>query len=173
MGMMRSGSTSSARGATIRPRHSGGGHALRRKPSSVRRPRGQAVVELALTLPILLLLMLGLINLGLMVNGQIILTHAAWEGARAGATLDRSKGEGDDAVRGAVRRAISGLDADALRDPQIAPAEAERNAAPWPGPRGSPLTLTLEYPLTLYLPFPLPVTLRASATTRIEYQNPP
>jgi Flp pilus assembly protein TadG len=44
--------------------------------------QGQAIVEFAVVLPILLLLMLGLINLGVLINAQIILTQAAWEGAR-------------------------------------------------------------------------------------------
>ena len=57
--------------------------------------RGQAIVEFAVVLPILLLLMLGLINLGVLINAQIILTQAAWEGARAGTTLNPSWGEGD------------------------------------------------------------------------------
>jgi len=44
----------------------------------------QAVVEFALVLPLLLFLLVGLIELGIVLQAQIILTNAAWEGARAG-----------------------------------------------------------------------------------------
>jgi hypothetical protein len=138
-----------------------------------REPDAQAVVEFAVVLPVLLLLILGLVNLGVLVNSQIILTQAVWEGARAGATLDPSDGNGDDQIRGAVRSALSGLaDPDAVGI-TIAPTEEQRQAMDWPKPRGEPLTVNLEYPLSLTLPFPVTVTLRAQGTSRIEYSNPP
>jgi Flp pilus assembly protein TadG len=47
-----------------------------------RRDRGAAAVELALVLPILLLVIFGVIDFGRMLNAQITLTQAAREGAR-------------------------------------------------------------------------------------------
>ena len=47
--------------------------------------RGQAAVELALCLPFVLLLLLLLVQLGLVVRAQLLVTHAAREGARAAA----------------------------------------------------------------------------------------
>lgn len=142
---------------------------MRAKRSS----RGQAVVEFAIVLPILLLLILGLINLGVLVNAQIILTQAVWEGARAGATLDPSVEDGDAVIQGAVRAALSGLtDPDGIVI-EISPTDAERDAMPWPKPRGEALTVRLAYPATLSLPFPLDVKVRAQATSRIEYSNSP
>ena len=44
--------------------------------------RGAAAVELALVLPILILLLGGIIDFGFAFNGQISLTHAAREGVR-------------------------------------------------------------------------------------------
>ena len=76
----------------------------------LRERAGQSVVELAITLPILLLLMLGLVNLGLLMHAQIVLTNAAWEGARAGATITDPV-HGDEEIVGAVQRSLSGLDA--------------------------------------------------------------
>jgi hypothetical protein len=138
-----------------------------------RKPEAQAVVEFAIVLPVLLLLILGLVNLGVLVNSQIILTQAVWEGARAGATLDPSTGDGDDQIRGAVRSALSGLaDPDAVAI-TISPTEEQRQTMDWPKPRGEPLTVNLEYPLSLTLPFPITVTLRSQGTSRIEYSNPP
>ena len=51
---------------------------INQKPERQKVCQGQAIVEFAVVLPILLLLMLGLINLGLLINAQIILTQAAW-----------------------------------------------------------------------------------------------
>jgi len=47
--------------------------------------RGSAAVELAILLPLLLLLVFGVIDFGRMLNTQITLTEAAREGARAAA----------------------------------------------------------------------------------------
>ena len=46
--------------------------------------QGQAVIELALTLPLLLLVLLGIFDFGLMLQRYEIVTNAAREGARAG-----------------------------------------------------------------------------------------
>lgn len=135
--------------------------------------RAQGVVEFAIVLPILLLLMLGLINLGVVITTQIMITQAAWEGARAGATLNRSIGEGDAQIIGAVRAAMQPLDPDrAMIGIQPHEDETPRNQ-PWPEPRGNPLTVRVEYELILTLPFPVSMKLRAQATSRLEYQNPP
>lgn len=133
--------------------------------------RGQAIVELALVLPILLLVILGTVNLGWLVTSQLILTHAAWEGARAGATLSDPV-QGDEEIMAAVLRAAAGLDNTRLVT-EISPGQDEypRNQ-PWPMPRGHPLTIRLQYPLTLNLPVAVTVPLRAEAVTRMEYQNP-
>jgi hypothetical protein len=133
--------------------------------------RGQSVVELAIALPVLLLIMLGLINLGILMNSQIILTQAAWEGARAGATL-ANPADGDAEIVGAVRAALAGVDA-SLVEIDIEPAQGEfPRDQPGPLPRGRPLAIRLEYPLSLTLPIPVTVPLRAEAVSRMEYQNP-
>ena len=46
---------------------------------------GQAAVELALVLPLLALLLLGMVQVGLVVRDQVLLTHAAREAAREAA----------------------------------------------------------------------------------------
>ena len=46
-----------------------------------RRPRGQALIEFALVLPILLLLILGAMDIGRLFTTKIVLTNAAREGA--------------------------------------------------------------------------------------------
>ena len=52
--------------------------------------RGQAIVELALTLPLLLLVILGVFDFGLMFQRFEIVTNAAREGARVGVLPDFS-----------------------------------------------------------------------------------
>ena len=134
---------------------------------------GQAVVEFAIVLPVLLLLMIGLINLGVIINAQIILTQAAWEGARTGATLDPFNGEGDGEIAGAVEASIRGLGDPSAVHLDIFPDEAARSAMSWPKPRGEPLEVRLSYPIQMSLPMPLSITLGARATARIEYSNLP
>jgi Flp pilus assembly protein TadG len=60
---------------------------MKRPPSSGRRARdrGTAAVEFALVLPLLLLIVFGMIDLGRALNAQITLTEAAREGARLAA----------------------------------------------------------------------------------------
>lgn len=54
-------------------------HLLKLKKSE----KGQALVEFALVLPILLGLIMGMIEFGWILNGKLTLTNAAREGARA------------------------------------------------------------------------------------------
>ncbi|MCD6424155.1 MAG: pilus assembly protein, partial [Anaerolineales bacterium] len=45
---------------------------------------GQSLVEFAFVLPILLLLMVAMIDFGILYYSQMVVSNAAWEGARAG-----------------------------------------------------------------------------------------
>lgn len=139
-----------------------------------RRPRwraGQSVVELAITLPILLLLMPGLVNLGLLMHAQIVLTNAAWEGACAGATIT-DPAHGDEEIIGAVQRSLAGLDASRVTI-DIDPEQDEPpRDQPGPMPRGEALAVSLEYRLKMSLPLVVEVPVRARAVSRMEYRNP-
>jgi len=135
------------------------------------RRSGQAIVELALVLPILLLLTVGLINIALMIESQLELGNAAWEGARAGATL-QDPATGDDEITGAVLDSLTLVDSSELQI-DIDPTASEwPRSEPWPLPRGYPLTVRLRYPFPLMLPLAPVVTLDARAVSRMEYQNP-
>ncbi len=59
--------------------------------------RGQALVEFALVLPILLSFLTGIVDVGFLYNHQLVLTNAAREGARLG-----SLGEDAPTVQNAV-----------------------------------------------------------------------
>jgi Flp pilus assembly protein TadG len=129
--------------------------ARRATSARARRSAGQASVELALTLPLVVVLLLALVQVGLVVRGQILVTHAAREGARAAAV---------DADPDAPRRAAVGatsLDAD-----RVVVTRGPRGAA------GTPTRVTVTYRLQTDVPLVGAVwgdvTLEATATMRVE-----
>lgn len=67
--------------------------------------RGQAAVEAALLLPVLLLVLLGIFVVGQWFNAQLVVTAAAREGARAGALLGEWQ-----CVKNAVNKAVQTID---------------------------------------------------------------
>lgn len=121
--------------------------------------RGQAVTELALVLPLLLLLLFGIIEGGRLGNAYLAVTHAARHGARHGAV-----GASDSEIAAHVRAAAVQLAAGNLTV-QVSPAH--RRA-------GQNITVTVNYPLTLYMPFAglvfggNPVIVSSSLTMRVE-----
>jgi len=131
---------------------------------------GQALVEFALVLPILLLLMVVLVDFGIIMHAQIIVTNAAWEGARAGAMIVNPY-QGDEEIIGAIYDAAFGLNPDNLSiDIEPEQDEPPRNQ-PFPAPRGETLTVIVSYYLQLSFPnILLPVS--GKAVTMMEYQNP-
>jgi len=134
------------------------------------KPAGQALVEFAFVLPILLLLMVAIIDFGIIFYSQMAVSNAAWEGARAGATIIDPT-QGDQEIIGAVQKAAYGIDPSRLTiDIDPTQDESPRNLA-FPAPRGEPLTLTIQYQVELTFPqITIPIT--GQAVTRMEYQNP-
>jgi hypothetical protein len=131
---------------------------------------GQALVEFAFVLPILLLLMVAIVDFGIIFYTQMTVTNAAWEGARAGATIVNSA-QGDQEITGAVQAAAYGLDRTRLMiDIDPTQDEPPRNQ-PYPAPRGESLTVTVQYQVELTFPS-LTVPITGQAVTRMEYQNP-
>lgn len=117
--------------------------------------RGQATVELALALPLLVILLLGVVQVGLVVRDQVLVTHAAREAVRA-AAVDPDPSASRDA----------GIRAGALDPDQLEIVV---------GPRGSPgdrVTVSVAYRGTPRLPLVGEVVervvLRAEATMRVE-----
>ena len=120
--------------------------------------RGSAAVEFALLLPILLLLLLALVQVGVIARDSLVLTQASRAGARE-AAVQGSR----DAVEDAVRTAAVGLD----------PARIDVDAT-WSGTRGAPVTVEVTYdaPVASLLAgwlLPEIVSLRGSATMRQEF----
>ncbi|MGQ0617311.1 MAG: TadE/TadG family type IV pilus assembly protein [Acidimicrobiia bacterium] len=117
--------------------------------------QGQAAVEFALSLPLVMLVLLAVVQVGLLARDQVLVTHAAREGARAAAVDDAPEAAGDAA------RSATALDGDRL----------EVHAAGRAGP-GSRVAVKVGYraPTTVPLVGGLldDVYLEAEATMRVE-----
>jgi len=117
--------------------------------------RGQATVELALLLPLVALLLLGLVQVAVVARDQVLVAHAAREAARAAAV--------DDDVD-AVRRAAE----------QAGPLATDRLEIEVHGRDGvgSRVRVVVHYTVPLRLPLVarggLDVELTSSATMRVE-----
>lgn len=125
-----------------------------------RHERGQAVLELALILPILLLLLFGIIEFGIIFHDNLVLNQAAREGARLGVV-----GGTDEEIREMVERVAPGLDRTRLQL-EIDPPEEERV-------RGMSLRVELHYSVPIVIPImaeflPNPYPLAAAVTMRVE-----
>lgn len=72
-------------------------------------PKGQSLVEAAIVIPVILLLVFGIIDFGLLFNNYILITNASREGARLAAL-----GSTDAEVVAAVRDMTATLDSSGL-----------------------------------------------------------
>ncbi len=75
---------------------------------SIREQRGQTMVEFAIVLPILLMLILGIAQLGLTFNNYLALTDGVRAGARYGAVL-RTSGTHDAQTIAKVKQSAANL----------------------------------------------------------------
>jgi Flp pilus assembly protein TadG len=113
--------------------------------------RGQATVEFALVLPVLVLALLAIVQVALVVRDQVAVVHAAREAARA-ASVDPDPG----AAARAGHRTLDGADVHVGARPAV----------------GEPITVEVTYVSRTDLPlvgvlFPDP-TLRARVVMRVE-----
>ena len=120
--------------------------------------RGQALVEFALILPILLLLIIGSMEFGLIIHQYLVVAEAAREGARSAAV-----GASDVVVASTVKTAAS----------QIASDQLTITISPTTRVRGSGVTVTVEMPVhtitNLISPFfPSGFTVQGISTMRVE-----
>lgn len=121
--------------------------------------KGQALVELALILPVLLLLLLGTIELGRILGTSLLLSHAAREGSRIAAV-----GGNDAAINQHLHYVSNLVDTNHLTI-SISPSPTRK--------RGQNVTVKLTYSLPLYAPLisnivtnPFPIEVQT--TMRVE-----
>jgi hypothetical protein len=138
-------------------------HRSRNTRNDARNDGGQATLEAALTLPVVLIALLLIVQVGIVVRDALALAQAAREGVRA-AAVTGSKDE----VGSAVRRAAGPLDAGRI-DIEIRPEPV------WTS--GEAIDVELSYVEHLGIPIvsrivSLDLPLRATATMRAE-RGPP
>jgi len=126
----------------------------------IRDRQGQALVELALVLPLLIILIMGTMEFGRIFHSYLLITNASREGARAG-VVNKTDAEIKTKVKDAA--ATLGLTDDQIT---ITPAQSYRT-------RGVPLTVKVDYTVSLITPVldafvPNPFPLTASTTMRVE-----
>jgi len=101
--------------------------------------RGQALVELAIVLPILLLILMAIVDMGRMYHGLLSVTTAARVGAR-----QASLGQADAVIQAAAFAAAAPLETNRLRV-QITPSQSLRFA-------GTAIEVVVEYQLAILTP---------------------
>ena len=112
---------------------------MMRAHKRLRSESGASAVELALLLPVLMMILFGIIEFGLALYRQAILTNASREGARLGIVQSIP----------AITTAAVNTKIDAyLTAAGIAPGTVTRNTPVLTGGRGSDVTVTLTLPYT-------------------------
>jgi Flp pilus assembly protein TadG len=127
----------------------------------IKNNRGQAIVEFALVFPWLILMLVGVIEFGLILNQYMVMSEAAREGARSAAL-----GADNATVTAAVQAAVSSQSIDKSRiTVSINPSGARV--------RGNAVTVTAAYPVKtitqmMSVFFTGTPTVEGSATMRVE-----
>jgi len=122
--------------------------------------RGQSIVELAILLPVLVMIMLGILQLGLVFNAYTMISNGAREGARTA-----SVGGDDVAVLAATGNNTTSLD-QANLTVNITPSAGSRTS-------GNAVVVNLSYDVDVIVPLiggiiGDPIQLNASSTMRVE-----
>lgn len=128
------------------------------KSSSTRDPRGQSLVEFAIVIPIFILVLLGLFDIGRAVWNYSTVANAAREATRV-AVVNQNPA----AVRDAAKQAGAGL---GLTDADISLTECFTQECLYS------VTVTFDYtPSTPIIGNLFDPTLKSTATMPVEYQN--
>jgi len=144
-------------------------------PQRIRSERGAAIIETALTLPLILLVCVGIFEFGRAYQTWQVMTNAAREGARV-AVLPNPIGSPDARVREYL--ALGGLNSDSSVGVAVTATEVSLGAAG----NASASTVTVTYPFSFMVLQPVaqlvvagsmtgaPITMTAAATMRNETQ---
>jgi Flp pilus assembly protein TadG len=118
---------------------------------------GQATVEMALVVPVLVLLLFGIAEFGRLLFAYATIQDAAWAGARLGVIPGTTTAQ----IVQQVDQTASLLD-----QSQLSATVTEPNDPPYPG---DPLTVTVSYNFNFLVGlFGGPITLQAASTLRVE-----
>ncbi len=106
--------------------------------------RGANLVEMALVLPLLMLLLIGVVDIGRAFNHYIVITNAAREGARRASRTPIYLGElAVDAIEAAVRQEAANSGVDLSSDNAIITIGASQGLS-----GGNPISVTVHYTFT-------------------------
>jgi len=117
----------------------GSGITMDEKRKLIRRERGQTMTEFAIVLPIFLLLLLGIAQLGIAFNNYLALTDGVRAGARYGAVL-RTDASRDSKTKAKVNQTAANLDTSKINTTLTTTWQA-----------GSDLTVCATYPYSINL----------------------
>jgi hypothetical protein len=125
--------------------------------------RGQAIVEFALVLPLLLVVILGILLVAEIGVARLALEHGAAEAARTGSLTND-----DDLVRSTAAAAVTPLDASKVT---VIIEPTQNDASRSSAPRGSLLRVRLRYAIPVPLGFVgLPrLIIEGTAARRVEW----
>ena len=123
--------------------------ATRRASTLVSDERGQAAVEFALILPILMALLLGIIQFGIVFNNYVTITDAARAGARK-AAVSRFLSDNGAAAKTVAKNSAQGLDQSKLGVAVSACTAGVCSATAWNVP-GSDVVVTTTYPYSIHI----------------------
>ncbi|MBM7557196.1 TadE/TadG family type IV pilus assembly protein [Halanaerobacter jeridensis] len=122
----------------------------------------QAMVELALVLPVLLLVLFGIVEFGRIFHSYLVIANAARVGARVGAIENN-----DSQIVSAVNNAVAPSNFDVNRlNINITPSQSNRSS-------GDSLTVEVEYGVDLFVPLitnllPDPFPISSTMVMRVE-----
>lgn len=105
----------------------------------LKRKNGQSLVETALIMPLIILILMGIIDFGMIFNSYLVVSNASREGARNAAV-----GKSDNNIVSIVNMASSTLDAAKITT-TIYPQQAYRKT-------GDEVKITVEYQYTFLTP---------------------
>lgn len=117
--------------------------------SRVSDERGQAVVEFALILPVLVGLLLGIIQFGILFNNYVTITDAARAGARK-AAVSRFLNDNGAAAEATARGSAQSLNTASFDVTVKACSNGVCNASYWDIP-GSDVVVTTTYPYDIHI----------------------
>lgn len=122
--------------------------------------KGQSIVELAIVLPILLIILMGIFEFGRVMNAYMVITNASREGARLA-----SVGESYSTVIEKIETSTYPLDVNKLQI-NISPSELSKS-------RGDSVKVNITYDIDIIIPViqnlvPNPMHLESQTTMRIE-----
>lgn len=115
------------------------------KRGRIGRQDGQGLVEFALVLPILLLLLLGIVQFGLLFGTQLNIENASREGARLASVLGQTETSGNPEITARVHQAAGGLDTSKMVI-TITPSSPSSRLV------GTPITVTVVYSSPVFIP---------------------